>query len=219
MSFLLDLWFMLPAPIKWVIIAAFAYFAATVLLGSLLPIILLAVTLGGLLYVGLAAKSGAVALSGMLGHIVRALTNSAPASANSPIAQPSTQFAPPQPPPQPAITRREAYELGSQAINALHGNDEAKRQLDALVNVAEVAAKRGEKGLGLTAPLHLILLHGPSGTGKSKVAEALPALLYGVGALPNTRPYSLLDAISGTLEFLEQASLRKRRQSSRAVAS
>lgn len=197
MSILLDIWFLLPGPLKWIAMAIGAYIVASSLLGSFALTLLLLAALVGLLFLGLSAKAGTLALGGMLGKVAQHLTgpsilpvpSHAPASQNQAAGAhaASPQVPAPQSSPAPSMTRPKALQLGTDAINTLHGNDTAKRLLSDLVAVAEAASKRGETGLGLTAQLHLVLLHGPSGTGKSQVVQALPALLYGVGALSEYR--------------------------------
>ncbi|GAA4875946.1 hypothetical protein [Ferrimonas pelagia] len=86
-------------------------------------------------------------------------------------------------------------ELAKQEVQAkleqLIGQDEALEQINDLVLQLEMSTQSDDVPLGVHSPGILIVLSGPSGTGKSQIAGLLPKLFYGFGGLSSPKSIEL----------------------------
>lgn len=85
------------------------------------------------------------------------------------------------PPAATPAQREAARDAAFEVINGLIGIGDAQDRIQRLLSLGKSASERGEPGFGTGMPGVLLVLSGPSGTGKSTVARALPGLLFGHG--------------------------------------
>ena len=104
-------------------------------------------------------------------------------------------------------TRRAVGEAAFHEINGLVGIEEAQRRIENLLALGRTAHERGQAGFGTGRVGVVVVLSGPSGTGKTTVAHALPRLLYGYGVLarPDLREMFAHD-VAGHPAMASQAS-------------
>jgi SpoVK/Ycf46/Vps4 family AAA+-type ATPase len=93
-------------------------------------------------------------------------------------------------------------------LAAMIGQDEAKRQFDAIVKRAKVSAMKAKEGVPESTPPRLnLLFSGSPGTGKTTFAEILGALLKDVGAIKNpvVTKVTIQDLLAGSPEAAVKA--------------
>lgn len=122
------------------------------------------------------------------------------ASERSPSSPSSPSVPPPSANPAPAVAvvlRETVRAEAERALGAMAGVGEPYRQLGTLANQAMLAQERGLSGFGSAASAVVLVLQGPSGTGKSAFARHAADLLYGTGALASRDVIELgRDAVS-----------------------
>jgi energy-coupling factor transporter ATP-binding protein EcfA2 len=181
MNVVLALWRALPGGVRWIVAAIGAYFLATLFMGAAGLVLILAVAAWAFVIAGYLYRAGQVAFPATARSVLAWFT----ADRSAPVATPGSPATAPAPPPPPALTatQREALKEHSiRKIDALHGQHAVKQRVAQLADVASASAARGEKGLGVGAPVQMVMFLGPEGTGKTKIAEAFAGLLCGVGA-------------------------------------
>lgn len=186
---LLDIWYMMPGSVKWIILAGVGYLATSVLLATGYAALIM-VVLWGAAALGFAYRSGRLPVTGFLESLLAGFTNAPPSTslnaatggaqpaASRPAAPPGGAQAAP-----PSLSRKDALTHGTQIIDRLLGNGDAKRRIQDLVNLAHDASQRGRKGFGVRPPATLVLFYGPSGVGKSDMARAFALLFYAYGGM------------------------------------
>lgn len=88
-------------------------------------------------------------------------------------------------------TLKRAQQEAKEELEALLGVGEALAGINALVDSAKAAHKKGNEGFGIHAPALLIVIHGPSGTGKTHISNALAKLFYGFNAITSPKSFLL----------------------------
>jgi hypothetical protein len=182
MSSLLAFWRVLPNGVRWFVAAAVAYALVNVLHGALGLVLVLAMLAWAIVLLGYLFHAGRIQVPSELRGVLATLTaRSAQPAAQGP--QGPITAAPAAPAPALTAAQKEALKAqGIRQIDVLYGQDAAKRRIVELGEVASRSVARGEKGFGVSAPVQMVMFLGPSGTGKTKIAEAFASLLCGVGA-------------------------------------
>lgn len=69
-------------------------------------------------------------------------------------------------------------------LNTMVGQEGVKDEIDSLINAAAIDARKAELGLPRDAGTMHMIFEGPSGTGKTTVAEEIGNLYYALGLVP-----------------------------------